>query len=184
MIPSSELPPELQVQQWFNTPEPLTLSGLRGRVVVVFVFQMLCPACVAHSLPQAQQIRAAFPERDVAVIGLHSVFEHHDVMTLQALRTFIHEYRLSFPIGIDQAGSNTPLPLTMQTYGLRGTPSLLLFDRDGRLRVNQFGHLDDLRVGALLGQLLAQAPPAGDQAQTEPPAPAVGCDATGCAVAD
>jgi AhpC/TSA family len=181
MTPDFSPTPELKIQQWFNTDAPLTLRSLRGRVVALHVFQMLCPACVSHGLPQAQKIRAAFAQADVAVIGLHSVFEHHDVMTAQALRTFIHEYGLSFPIGIDQPSSVGPLPLTMQTYDLRGTPSLLLFDRDGRLRLNHFGHLDDLRVGALIGQLLAQASPT----QGEVSAHSVedsGCDATGCGV--
>jgi hypothetical protein len=152
--------------------------------VVVHVFQMLCPACVAHGLPQAQQIRAAFPERDVVVIGLHSVFEHHDVMTAHALRAFIHEYRLSFPIGIDLPASTGALPLTMQAYGLRGTPSLLLFDREGRLRLSHFGHLDDLRVGALMGQLLVQTPSTRGAGSAQSPASDTGCDAMGCRAAD
>lgn len=184
MIPASELPPELQVEQWFNTPEPLTLASLRGRVVVVHVFQMLCPACVVHSLPQAQQIRAAFPEQDVVVMGLHSVFEHHHVMTPQALQAFIHEYRLTFPIGIDQPSTTSLLPLTLQAYGLRGTPSLLLIDREGRLHLNHFGHLDDLRVGVLLGQLLAQTPAISAELKAELPTCDAACDAKGCAMTD
>lgn len=40
---------EIEASEWLNTPEPLKLSALRGRVVVV--------------------------------TGLHSVFEHHHVMT-------------------------------------------------------------------------------------------------------
>lgn len=90
------------------------------------------------------------------MLGLHTVFEHHAVMTADALRVFADEYRLRFPIGIDEASPQDPIPLTMRAYGLRGTPSLLLFDRHGRLRVNHFGHLDDLRVGALIGQLEAE----------------------------
>lgn len=45
--------PELDVIQWFNTEEPPTLAGLRGRVVVLHAFQMLCPGCVRSGLPQA-----------------------------------------------------------------------------------------------------------------------------------
>jgi hypothetical protein len=120
----------------------------------------------------------------VAVIGLHSVFEHHDVMTAQALRTFIHEYRLSFPIGIDQPASTGPLPLTMQTYGLRGTPSLLLIDRRGRLRLNYFGHLDDLRLGALIGQLLAQTQSTPGEVPAHTRVGDVGCDTAGCPAPD
>ena len=146
---------ELQVTQWFNTETPLQLADLRGRVVVVHVFQMLCPGCVAHGLPQAQRIAQAFEGRDLTLIGLHSVFEHHAVMTPAALQVFLHEYRIGFPVGVDQAGDPGPLPRTMQAWQLGGTPSLLVFDRQGRLRLKHLGQIDDLPLGALLGELLA-----------------------------
>ena len=44
--------PPLQTNRWFNAPA-LQLSELRGRVVVLEVFQMLCPGCVSLALPQA-----------------------------------------------------------------------------------------------------------------------------------
>jgi peroxiredoxin len=148
--------PELQISQWLNTSAPISLSQLRGRVVVLHAFQMLCPGCVAHGLPQATLIRETFPENEVAVIGLHTVFEHHAVMTADALRAFVHEYRLSFPIGIDMPAQRGAIPKTMSAYELRGTPSLVLIDRDGAVRLNHFGRIDDMRVGAIIGQLVAQ----------------------------
>ena len=50
--------PELQVAQWFNTDAPVTLTGLRGKVVLVYAFQMLCPGCVTHTIPQAIRLDA------------------------------------------------------------------------------------------------------------------------------
>lgn len=149
------LAPEWRVSRWFNTPQPLTLTGLRGRVVALHTFQMLCPGCVAHGLPQAQRMHALFDERDVAVVGLHTVFEHHAAMTPVSLEAFIHEYRLAFPIGVDEpSGEADGVPQTMRLYGFRGTPSLALIDREGRLRHHGFGAEDDLRIGALIGRLL------------------------------
>ncbi|ANP91662.1 hypothetical protein BA011_36865 (plasmid) [Rhizobium leguminosarum] len=37
--------PEWRTIEWFNTSEPLTLAALRGRVVMVCAFQMLCRCC-------------------------------------------------------------------------------------------------------------------------------------------
>jgi hypothetical protein len=89
----SQPAPPLQVEHWFNTPRPLTLENLRGRVVAIDAFQMLCPACVAHGLPQATRMHDTFAEEQLAVIGLHTVFEHHEVMQPRAaLEAFIHEY--------------------------------------------------------------------------------------------
>ncbi|MGB0134006.1 redoxin domain-containing protein [Dokdonella sp.] len=152
MNSNNPLAPEIEASDWLNTDRPLSLAGLRGRVVVLHAFQMLCPGCVSHGLPQARRIREVFSEEDVAVIGLHTVFEHHDVMGADALRVFVHEYRIGFPVGIDKAAGNGGIPLTMQNYALRGTPSLLLIDRRGHLRLNHFGRIDDLQMGALIGQ--------------------------------
>lgn len=149
--------PRLHTTQWFNAARPLDLDALKGRVVVLHFFQMLCPGCVSHGLPQARAIHAAFDADDVAVLGIHSVFEHHEVMTAKALEAFIHENRLEFPIGIDAPAAAGPVPLTMQAYALRGTPSLVLLDREQRVRLHHFGRIDDLRLGAAIGALRAEA---------------------------
>ena len=47
------------------------------------------------------------------------------------------------------------IPKTMAAYEMNGTPTLLVFDREGNLRLNHFGHIDDLALGAVLGELLA-----------------------------
>ena len=182
--------PAWQAGTWLNTPRPLSLEALRGRVVVLHAFQMLCPACVSHGLPQATAIHRAFAGSGVAVVGLYSVFEHHAAMNEEALRAFVHEYRLAFPIAIDAPGPTGSIPRTMQAYGLRGTPSLVLIDRQGRIRLNHFGHLDDLRVGALIGGLLAEAPqpqdddvgPGAPGAGSAGRSPHAGCDDAACAV--
>lgn len=149
--------PELRVSRWFNTPTPLTLAGLRDKVVLLHAFQMLCPGCVSHGTPQTQRVAANFDPDELAVIGLHTVFENHDVMTPRALEVFIHENRLSFPIGVDEPGGELAIPLTMQAYRMQGTPSLILIDRQGKVRLHEFGALPDLNVGAAIGKLLAEA---------------------------
>jgi len=125
--------PEIEAAQWFNAGEPLSLAALRGRVVALHAFQMLCPGCVQSGLPQAKKIAALFPPSEIAVIGLHSVFEHHAAMTPVALAAFIHEYRLGFPIAVDQPADSGPISRTMAAYAMRGTPSLVLIDRTGMI---------------------------------------------------
>ena len=147
---------ELLTSAWLNSDKDIRLSELIGRVVVVHTFQMLCPGCVSHGIPQAIKIRKSFNESDVVVLGLHTVFEHHHVMGKDALEVFLHEYRINFPVGIDQADANSTVPLTMQAYDLRGTPSLLIFDKKGQLKLNHFGIIDDMIVGALIGKLLVE----------------------------
>lgn len=166
--------PPWHIARWLNVKDPPSLEGLRGRVIALHAFQMLCPGCVSHGLPQTQRIAEVFPE--VAVIGLHTVFEHHDVMTPAALAVFVSEYRIRFPVAIDEpSGGLGPIPKTMAAYGLEGTPSLVLIDREGNLRARSFGRADDMAVGARIAELLAE--PVGAAGSST-----LGCDGDSCAV--
>lgn len=172
--------PPLSASHWFNCEAPVTLDGLRGRVVVVEAFQMLCPGCVAHGLPQAARIAQTFAREPVTVIGLHSVFEHHDVQgTPAALGAFIHEYRWPFPIALDAASPNDRLPQTMRAWQLQGTPSLVIIDRHGIIRHNHFGRPEDMAIGA---QIMALVNESGPASVIQPVSDAARCaiDGDGC----
>jgi hypothetical protein len=156
--------PALCISRWFNVGDDTvpSLEGLRGRPVFLHAFQMLCPGCVQHAVPQSQKVAEAFAHSDLAVIGLHTVFEHHAVMGPDALAVYLHENRIRYPVGVDAYRDNDPvlhpLPLTMAAYAMQGTPTLILVDRQGRLRRQHFGVIDDLRLGAEIATLLAERP--------------------------
>ncbi len=113
---SIDLAPELSVSRWFNTKADLTLAALRGRVVLLHAFQMLCPGCVSHGTPQAERAHRMFKNTDLTVIGIHTVFEHHAAMTPVSLEAFLHEYRVTYPVGVDTYIEGSPIPATMQRY--------------------------------------------------------------------
>jgi peroxiredoxin len=127
--------PNWQVSQWLNTKVALDLAALRGRVVVLHAFQMPCPGCVTHGVPQAERMHRQFERSDVAVIGMHTVFEHHSAMTPEALQVFLQEFRITHPVGVDRAIDGDPVPATMRAYQMQGTPTLVLIDRQGRRAV-------------------------------------------------
>ena len=169
--------PELQTSQWFNTDTPISLKALRGRVVLIEAFQMLCPGCVSHGLPQAARVAKTFGRDKVTVIGLHTVFEHHDVTGPSALKAFLHEYRIDFPVGVDLASGTGGAPKTMTAYRMQGTPTLILVDALGNLRKQAFGAVEDLALGAEIMALIDEreatlTPNKGTQV--------AGCDDNGC----
>lgn len=129
--------------------------------------------------PQAQRARATFDPRDLAVVGLHTVFEHHEAQgSPQALAAFLHEYRIDFPVGID-AQSNEGVPQTMRAYQMQGTPTTILIDRAGMLRLQKFGHLNDLRLGAAIQALIGETTFATVAREDEA---AGACDEEGCSI--
>ena len=176
--------PELQTSGWLNTLKPLTLAALRGKVVVLHTFQIFCPGCVQMGIPQAQKIYQEFDPSRVAVVGLHTVFEHHSVMGPDALEVFVHEYRLRFPIGIDKyEGQPGGVPLTMRAYQMQGTPTLILIDKNGYIRLHKFGHVSDLTVGFSIGALLSEETDEPAQVpEAESNAGNTTCGADGCSI--
>jgi hypothetical protein len=140
---------------------------------------MLCPGCVERTIPQLRQAHSLLPKNEVAVIGLHTVFEHHEAMRLPSLQAFLHEYRIEFPVGVDQpAPEDGGIPVTMRRYGMQGTPTYLLIDRQGRLRRQSFGHIPDLQLGAEIMALMAESAPATPETEAEPEA----CSPDGCLI--
>jgi peroxiredoxin len=149
--------PAWQVTQWFNTESAPSLASLRGRVIVLHAFQMLCPGCVLHGVPQAERLHQQFAGEGVAVVGLHTVFEHHEAMQPVSLQAFLHEFRVTHPVGVDAAVPGQRIPATMHAYGMQGTPTLVLIDRAGRIRRQYFGRVEDLTAGAEVMRLLCEA---------------------------
>lgn len=155
-----DMAPKWRITEWLNTPEPIDLESQRGRVVVACAFQMLCPGCVSRAIPQLKAIHELFAPQGVLVVGLHTVFEHHEAMTPVSLRAFLLENQIRFPVGVDMpADDGGPIPQTMETYQMQGTPTCLLIDRSGRLRRQIFGHIPDLQLGAEISQLVMESVP-------------------------
>lgn len=149
---------EWETTTWLNASGPLSLEALRGRVILLHAFQMLCPGCVSRAIPQAQRVFELFENEPLTVAGLHTVFEHHDAMQEPSLRAFLHEYGVRYPVGIDKPGpGGDAMPKTMRAYGMQGTPTTILIDSKGYVRRMVFGAYDDLRLGADIEALLGEA---------------------------
>ncbi|MCV2884607.1 redoxin domain-containing protein [Aestuariibacter sp. AA17] len=148
--------PELKVSKWLGTDDNISLDSLKGQVVLIEAFQLLCPGCVTHAIPQAIKARKIFADHELKVLGLHTVFEHHEAMQEATLSAFMHEYRINFPVGIDVASANTPIPQTMSLYDMRGTPTTLIIDKEGYLRHHLFGAVDDMQLAMHIQSLISE----------------------------
>ncbi|MXN64851.1 redoxin domain-containing protein [Stappia sp. GBMRC 2046] len=173
--------PPLETLCWLNSRSDITLEQLRGKVVMIEAFQMLCPGCVSHGLPQAMRVAETFSPDDVVVLGLHTVFEHHEAQgTRAALEAFLHEYRVKFPVGIDQPSGKGGAPRTMTAYRMQGTPTQILIDRQGKLRKQHFGAEDDLALGAQIMSLLREGDIEAAHAAGKTNTQGENCDENGC----
>ena len=147
---------EVIVEKWINTTENFSLNLADGKIKYIHFFQMLCTGCVYYGIPQTAAIYEKYNSEKFQVLAIHSVFEHHEAMNENALRVFIHEWKLKMPIGIDKILPGEWMPLTMKTHGLQGTPTTIVIDGQGELRLNTFGHLDTHRLCDFLDNLIQE----------------------------
>lgn len=153
-----EAPPELTAERWLNTDDTPTLKSLAGKVVVLGAFQVHCPGSTRHMMPQLARLNSQFSDDEVAVIGFNTVFEEGDKQTATDLEAYLEGNGITFPIAVDRAIGGQ-LPETMEAYGMQGTPTLLVFDRQGRLRRHYLGQVEDVRIAA---EIMAMAMEARD----------------------
>lgn len=150
-------PPELEASTWLNAPEPRPLESLKGRVVVLTAFQTHCPGSLKHGLPQAERVAQGFSDDEVVVIGLNTAFEEPEKQTADKLAAFLTEHGLTFPVAKDTVNGGD-IPKTMAAYEIQGTPTTLIFDRQGRLRRHYLGRVDDIRLAAEVMAFCMEAP--------------------------
>ena len=55
---------------WLNTPKPILLKNLKGKVVLLDFWTLCCINCI-HTLPDLAKLEAKYP-KELVVIGVHS----------------------------------------------------------------------------------------------------------------
>ena len=146
--------PEWVISEWINS-DGLTLTGLRGKVVIIDFFQLWCPGCNKFSGPLMEKWRQKYNDRqDIQLIGIHTVFEGHSQQTPKRLRQYIKEKNITYPVGIDDYVSSQRMPETMIQYHTRGTPEIVIIDKKGKIRFQHFGSFSSDVVEKLIGMLL------------------------------
>ena len=81
--------PDIQVDTWLQG-DPANFSTLRGRVVLVEVFQVNCPGCFVHALPEVLHLYQRYHDSGLEVIGLATAFEDFDKNTLGNLERLVN----------------------------------------------------------------------------------------------
>ncbi len=141
-------PPFTDTQTWFNTAggRPLTLSGLRGHVVLVDFWTYTCINCI-RTLPFLKGLYATYHPYGLEIVGVESpefTFEQEASNVAQA----IHSDGIRYPVVQDnQLG-------TWNAYQNQYWPAEYLIDAQGNVRHTQFGEGDYKQSEAAVRQLL------------------------------
>ncbi len=122
------------------------LSQFRGQVVLVNFWATWCPPCRAE-MPSIERLYRAYASRGLAILAVDDERAGSAVV-----EGFQRNLVLSFPILLDSSGDVSTL------YGVRGLPTTVIVDREGRIASVDFGARDwsDRAARELIEKLLAE----------------------------
>jgi len=139
-------PPLVPGGRWFNS-KPLTLAGLRGKVVLVDFWTYSCINCL-RTLPHLESWYRSYHKDGFVIIGVHTpefAFEH----VASNVGAAVKRLGITYPVMQDNEYA------TWTNYGNEVWPAHYLIDRQGRVRDYVFGEGDytgtEQEIEALLG---------------------------------
>jgi peroxiredoxin len=126
--------PELWVQGG-----PLTLSELRGKVVLIrFFMDAECPLC-RGTAPALNEFHQEFASRGLVVVGMYTPKPRPRQVPLSAVRGYVRAYGFAFPVAVDNDWSALRRLWLDRVPDAEYTSASLLIDRQGILRHLQKG---------------------------------------------
>jgi len=141
------------ITAWLNTPDgkPLTISELRGRVVLVDFWTYSCINC-QRTLPHVEAWYRDYARDGFVVVGVHTpefAFEH----VVSNVRTEAAAFGVRYPVAIDDDYD------TWNAYDNEYWPADYLIDAQGIVRHVHFGEGDYSTTEQLIRELLTDAHP-------------------------
>ena len=123
--------PELEISEWVRG-EATSLQKLRGKVVLLDFFQIICPGC--HRVhPHILQMQKKYGDDGLQVIGIAVAFELQHIQKRKDIRDFVKRTEFNYPVGIDKNFTET-----FRAYKARGTPYAAIIDQAGNLKYLDF----------------------------------------------
>jgi len=141
------------ITAWLNTPggKPLTMAGLRGKVVLVDFWTYSCINC-QRTLPHVEAWYSRYAKDGFVVVGVHTPefgFEHVvSNVIAQSAALGVH-----YPVAVDDNYA------TWNAYDNEYWPADYLIDAQGNVRHVAFGEGDYSTTEKLIRTLLADAHP-------------------------
>ena len=118
------------IASWINS-EPLTIAGLRGKVVLIDFWTYSCVNCI-RTLPYLREWHDKYAGRGLVIIGVHTpefAFERDRGNVLAA----VERHGIEYPVAQDNDD------VTWDAFGNIYWPAKYLIDGEGRIRYRHFG---------------------------------------------
>ena len=139
--------PELAAGDWINS-EPIKLSDLHGRVVLIEFWTFGCYNC-RNTLPFIKDWNARYRDKGLTIIGVHSP-EFDEERNVDNLRRQVASLGITYPVVTDNDFQ------TWNAYKVEAWPTIFLLDKRGRIRWMHVGEGAYDETEQLIQKLLAE----------------------------
>jgi thiol-disulfide isomerase/thioredoxin len=128
-VPAPEFPSDLD---WINSENPLTLAGLRGKIILLDFWTYGCINCI-HMMPVLRQLEERFPN-ELVVIGVHSAKFENEGQT-ENLRQIVERYNITHPV------INDVDFIVWLSFQASAWPTFMVLDPNGNIVAVQAGEV-------------------------------------------
>jgi cytochrome c biogenesis protein CcdA/thiol-disulfide isomerase/thioredoxin len=134
---------------WFNTPggRPLSIAGLRGRVVLIDFWTYTCINCI-RTLPYLEAWDAKYAAKGLVIVGVESP-EFPFERDASNVRDAIHQFGIRYPVVQDNDLE------TWDAWDNAAWPADYLVDRTGEVRYSSAGEGGYATTESAIRELLA-----------------------------
>ncbi|MGC1172277.1 thioredoxin family protein [Polaromonas sp.] len=134
------------IDQWLNSP-PLTMAGLRGKVVLIDFWTYACVNCL-RTLPYINRWARLYRQEGLVVVGVHTPEFPFERSTAN-LQTAMQRFSVKHPVAQDNSYR------TWKAYDNKYWPATYLVDANGRIQYRHFGEGEYEQTESAIRVLLA-----------------------------
>lgn len=146
---NSRAPDFVGITKWLNTQNPLTMSDLRGKVILVDFWTYTCINCI-RTLPFVTSWYDKYRDKGFVVIGVHTPEFEFEKSTSNVMQA-IDQYKIHYPVAQDNNYA------TWNNFSNQYWPAEYLIDAKGIIRRTHFGEGEYDQMESAIQLLLKDA---------------------------
>jgi thiol-disulfide isomerase/thioredoxin len=139
-----------QISDYINTPNdsPLTLSSLKGKVVLVYIWTYTCINSI-RPMPYIHDWNQKYSNNGLVIVGVHSP-EFQFEKNYDNVKSAVQRFGITYPVVLDSDHG------TWNAYGNNYWPRYYLIDTQGNIRYDHIGEGDYGQIEKSIQSLLAE----------------------------
>jgi thiol-disulfide isomerase/thioredoxin len=131
-----------------NTPAPIKLADLKGKVVLVHFWTYPCINCI-HTIPYLNDWYQKYSNKGLVIIGVQTP-EFSDEKNIDNVKAAVIHFQIKYPVILDNNYA------TWNAFGNNYWPRDYLVDNQGYIRYSHIGEGDYAQTEQMIQSLLAE----------------------------